>query len=121
MRPIADSASKLGCLLMFEEFISNVLGDIAALRPAIYYLLTFLAAMGALMVRELTGRISFAIISLPILWIASLGGHLFLMHSKMAFGVDPVTDAIMGSLFGMSVAVVIVIFIRQAFSLVADR
>ncbi|MEO1693974.1 MAG: hypothetical protein AAFR55_01910 [Pseudomonadota bacterium] len=97
--------------------IFDLLGDIMHLGPTTFWLLTALAATGAFMVRELTGQLGYGLLALPVFWLGATCGHLFLELASLHFGVDPITDAIMGGAFGMSLTLLGAVLIRQTANL----
>lgn len=101
--------------------IVNFVADIVHLSPVKFWLITAIACSGAFLIRELSGRLLYGMIAGPLLWFGAMAGHLFLEMGGLHFGVDPITDAIMGAMFGMSLVVLAAIFVRQAVSLFEQR
>jgi len=95
--------------------------DIMHINGPIFWLITAIAFSGAFMVKELTDRLAYSIIAFPILWMSAISGHVFLETAHLHFGVDPITDAIMGAMFGMSTMVLFAVFLRQAVGLMTSK
>ena len=94
--------------------IDIVIDQLTSMNATIFWIIASISMAGAMVVRELSGRIAYSILGMPVFLAGGLMGYLVFDQAGVQYGVDPVTDAIMAALAGMTMMVVMAVFLKMA-------
>lgn len=106
---------------MFEEALHVVITEYQNIKPMAFWVCMLGAAVCAYLIYEASDRMIYGILAFPYLATAGLIGHAVFERTGYKLGVDPITDAIVGMVYGMCMALLLFVAVNRSVAMFAER